>query len=103
MALKIPRQILLSTLTIFLFLSACHTTSAYQFGQRWTRTATDGPGLSLGDAATLTWSVVPDGTNIPGEGLSDLIVDFDNAFNEPNAGDPDLTNRIWWQANQRFL
>ena len=26
----------------------------------------------MGDGATLTWSFVPDGTSIPGEGTSDL-------------------------------
>lgn len=31
-------------------------------GVRWSRTATNGSGLSQGDPTTLTWSVVPDGT-----------------------------------------
>ena len=34
--------------------------------QRWTRTATDGNGLQQGDPTTITWSIVPDGTNING-------------------------------------
>jgi hypothetical protein len=34
----------------------------------WTRTATDGSGLSRGEPITLTWSVVPDGTPIDGAG-----------------------------------
>ncbi len=32
----------------------------------WYETATDGRGLYPGDAVTLTWSIVPDGTTIPG-------------------------------------
>lgn len=38
----------------------------YQILNRWSSTATDGGILSQGDPMTLTWSVVPDGTNIPG-------------------------------------
>lgn len=38
----------------------------YVTANRWTSTATDGGGLSQGDPITLTWSVVPDGTTIPG-------------------------------------
>ncbi len=33
---------------------------------RWSRTATDGSSLRRGEPMTLTWSVVPDGTPIPG-------------------------------------
>ena len=42
--------------------------SEFQFpdGNRWYRTATDGSGLDQGDPTTLTWSVIPDGTTIPG-------------------------------------
>jgi hypothetical protein len=41
--------------------------SLFQFsdGARWFRTATDGSGLVRGEPTTLTWSVVPDGLNIP--------------------------------------
>lgn len=40
----------------------------YQFpdSNRWYRTATNGSGLEQGDPTTLTWSVIPDGTPIPG-------------------------------------
>ena len=38
----------------------------FEITNRWTATATDGGGLSLGDPTTLTWSVVPDGTSISG-------------------------------------
>ena len=33
---------------------------------RFTRTSTDGDNLQQGDATTITWSIVPDGTFIPG-------------------------------------
>ncbi|HOC44244.1 MAG TPA: matrixin family metalloprotease [Thermoanaerobaculales bacterium] len=40
----------------------------YQFpdSNRWSSTASNGSGLGQGDPTTLTWSVVPDGTAIPG-------------------------------------
>ena len=52
----------------------------FQFldGDRWFRTATDGSGLVRGQPTTITWSVVPDGINIPqafpqdGTGTSNL-------------------------------
>ncbi len=43
----------------------------FQASTHWNRTATDGGGLSRGDAITLTWGVVPDGTHIPGFGVGD--------------------------------
>src|SRR5262245_11037153 len=39
---------------------------AFQSTSRWTTTATNPGPLSQGDATTLTWSVFPDGVNIPG-------------------------------------
>jgi hypothetical protein len=44
--------------------AAASEPKAYTIG-RWSRTATDGFGLSQGDPTTLTWSIVPDGTTIP--------------------------------------
>jgi hypothetical protein len=40
----------------------------YQFPDtnRWYRTASNGSGLGQGDPTTITWSVIPDGTSIPG-------------------------------------
>jgi hypothetical protein len=40
----------------------------FQFSDtaRWTKTATNGGNLRQGDPTTLTWSIVPDGTMIPG-------------------------------------
>ncbi len=34
--------------------------------EHWEFTATDGDGIARGDAITLTWSIVPDGTMVPG-------------------------------------
>ena len=38
----------------------------FRIANRWTNTATNGPGLKRGDATTITYSFVPDGTTIPG-------------------------------------
>lgn len=38
----------------------------YVLSNRWSSTATDGGGLGQGDPTTLTWSIVPDGTWVPG-------------------------------------
>ncbi|MBL4809490.1 MAG: matrixin family metalloprotease [Phycisphaerales bacterium] len=46
--------------------------NAFILSARWTNTATDGSGISLGDPVTLTYSFIPDGTNIIGEGPSNL-------------------------------
>lgn len=78
----------------------------FQDGNRWSSTATDGGGLGQGDATTLTWSIVPDGTNIPassfddnggGEGPSDLI-SFLDGIRGAGGGGADLTNRPWFQV-----
>ncbi|HHB13336.1 MAG TPA: matrixin family metalloprotease, partial [Chromatiales bacterium] len=39
---------------------------SFRTGARWTSTATDGGGLRQGEPITLTWSYVPDGTQIGG-------------------------------------
>ncbi len=48
------------------------STMARQLGSRWTSTATAGTGTSQGDRAVLRWSIVPDGTSIPGDGAGEV-------------------------------
>jgi hypothetical protein len=43
--------------------------SRYQQGPRWTRTATDGAGLTQGDPTVITYSFAPDGSFVPDAGL----------------------------------
>jgi len=38
----------------------------FRVSSNWTTTATNGSGITLGTPVTLTWSFLPDGTNIPG-------------------------------------
>jgi Ca2+-binding RTX toxin-like protein len=73
----------------------------------WTTTATDGtPGFNQGDAITLTWGIVPDGTEVPNDLIdpaatdpSDLIAQLDLIYNETATG-PDVTNRTWFTLFQ---
>src|SRR5262249_25302566 len=41
-------------------------TPQYELASRWLTTATNSSFLSSGDPTTLTWSIVPDGTAVPG-------------------------------------
>jgi serralysin len=56
--------------TFFFPMESC---DAYQLSSRWSSTTLSGGGLGQGDPTTITWSIVPDGTNIPGEGSSNLV------------------------------
>ncbi len=57
----------------------------YQASTRWASTSTDGGDLSWGDATNLTWSIVPDGTPIPGfigesTGTSNFVAFMNNIY-----------------------
>lgn len=75
----------------------------YELSGRWSSTATNGGGLTQGDPTTLTWSFVPDGTEISqGCGVngesnddSDFIDFFDGQFGA-GPGGTDLTQRPWF-------
>lgn len=74
---------------------ACAASSlAYVPDDRWS-TTTSGSTGNYGDPATLAWSLVPDGTRIPGEENSNLINYLDDLFNV-SANSTDLTNRPWF-------
>ena len=52
--------------------------AAYRLSTRWSNTALS-PGVSAqGAPTTVTWSIVPDGTNIPGEPGNSNLVNFLN-------------------------
>ncbi|MFN3167710.1 MAG: matrixin family metalloprotease [Phycisphaeraceae bacterium] len=84
---------------------------AYQFNDsnRWARTATVvGGGLSQGDPTTVTWSLAPDGTAVPGldpgNGPSTLVAFLDALY--PGGTGGDLRARPWFylfeQSFQRW-
>ncbi len=58
--------------------------NSFILSTRWTATATDGLGLSQGDPTTLTYSFIPDGTTISGEGPSNLISFMNNRIGPGN-------------------
>lgn len=73
----------------------------FDLADRWTATATDGGGIQRGDAITLTWSIVPDGTAVGGfageaASPSDLI-DFLDTIVGAGGGGSDLTQRPWFE------
>jgi hypothetical protein len=67
--------------------------SAYVPDERWSITATGATGAS-GTPVTLTWSIAPDGTSIPGEGASNLVSYLDGLFNVTST--TVLTQRPWF-------
>ncbi len=70
--------------------------SAFYSNGRWTLTALDGSTGPLGTAVNVTWSLVADGTFIPGEGGSNLISFMDGLFGNGGGG-TDLETRPWFQ------
>ncbi len=71
---------------------------AFNANNRWDRTATDGPGLGDGDATTITWSFVPNGTQWT-QGANNLISFLDNIIGA-GPGGSDLTQRPWFDSFQ---
>jgi uncharacterized repeat protein (TIGR01451 family) len=79
----------------------------FNVGNRWFDTATDPSGLGQGDPMTLTWGIVPDGTNIPGfngepTAGSDLIAFLDTVIGA-GPGGSDLTQRPWFASFQAIF
>ncbi len=68
---------------------------AYVSNDRWVTTASGSAGVA-GDPVTLTWSIVNDGTNLTGEGPSDLVNFLDTNLGA-GPGGTDLTQRPWFQ------
>ena len=72
----------------------------FRIGDRWRRTATDGfVGAVRGDARTLTWGIVADGTIITGsrEGTSPSnFIEWLDRLYRASPGDDDLTARSWF-------
>ncbi len=97
----VPRPVwaVLALLLIFLPLRA----HAFRLDNRWTSTATPGDFATQGSPAIVTWSLVPDGTIIPGKPWqrptelsdpSDLISFLDGLYGDGGGGD--LVDRPWF-------
>jgi hypothetical protein len=93
-----------ATTILAVMFSLVGTAAAYVPDTRWSTTANGLTGAQ-GRPATLTWSIVPDGTSIPNEGPSNLISYFDGLFGVTPGGN-DLTSRPWYalldQSFQRW-
>ncbi|NOY41543.1 MAG: matrixin family metalloprotease [Planctomycetes bacterium] len=68
--------------------------AAYEATGRWVSTASGSAGVA-GDPVTLTWSIVADGTNLTGQGPSDLVSFLDTNLGL-GPGGSDLTQRPWF-------
>lgn len=71
---------------------------------RWTSTATD-PSLSRGDAATVTWGIITEGSDISNDGTtesSNLIARLDEIYDETGGGS-DLTDRAWYSVMESAM
>lgn len=77
--------------------------SEFNLVNRWNSTATNGGGLGQGDLTTLTWSYVPDGTTIGGNGcgvpdqgtFSSDFISFFNGIYGPPTTPGDFTTAPW--------
>ena len=76
----------------------------YFLQNRWSRTATDGSGLSRGQATTLTWGIIDDGTAITRSGSiasetndPSSLINFLDTNIGAGGGGSDLTNRPWFR------
>ncbi len=76
-------------------LAAPRSAFAFVPDDRWVTTASGFTGQD-GDPITLTWSLVPDGTTLTGEGPSELISFMDSEFGA-GPGGSDLTQRPWFR------
>jgi len=72
----------------------------FRDAERWAGTATDGGGLGQGDATTITWSIVRDGTSIAGfggEATSDSdLVAFLGSIYGVTSNNNDFTDEPWF-------
>jgi hypothetical protein len=87
-----------SRLTIvFAIAQSCIAGAALGFAPevRWGETAS-GPAGGMGDPVTLSWSIVPDGTVIQGEGPSNFIEFLDGLFGAGDSSGYDLMHRPWF-------
>lgn len=78
-----------------LVLCSLQPVSAFYANGRWGFTVNDGPTGLPGDPATVTWSIVPDGTPIPFEPPSNLISFLDTQIGA-GPGGSDLSLRPWF-------
>ncbi len=95
----LPRHAIISCVALACFVIQSSPAAAYVPDNRWSLTASGATGAS-GTPVTLTWSLAPDGTSIPGEGASNLISYFDGLFHVTSGGS-DLTQRPWFTYFQQ--
>lgn len=81
---------------ILAVLALSGATKAFVPNERWGATASH-PSTPLGKPVMLTWSIVPDGTVVPGEGTSNLISFLDTHIGTSSTSS-DLRDRPWFEV-----
>lgn len=98
---NIYKAIILAT-TLSSLAVAQDVNDGHLLSDRWTSTATDGGGISLGDPVTLTWGFIDDGTSIAGNAgepaSNSSLISFLDTNLGAGAGGTDLTNRPWFST-----
>jgi hypothetical protein len=75
-------------------------TPRYQVAARWTTTATNGSGIQIRTPITLTYSFVPDGTEIPAAGsVAGSTTGPSSLFADMNAAYAGVGGEATWKAN----
>ena len=72
--------------------------NAYAPAGRWGPTAGDPVNATIGNAGTMTWSIVPDGTWIESEQRASNLVSFLDDIWGAGPGGSDLTARPWFNT-----
>jgi serralysin len=91
-SIRLAGRVLLLTVIVLHF-AATPSASAYFVDNRWSNTASGATG-SQGSPIKLTWSIVPEGTNVSG-GKSKLISFLDTTFGA-GPGGTNLAQRPWY-------
>jgi len=107
--MKRMQCVVITTIAVTLGLVSCDT-FGYRLASRWTETATDDSGgLVQGDATTLTWSIISDGSTVYPQGIapsapSNLIAALDEHFAiVDNTNDRTSTGSRPWLENRSWF
>lgn len=88
------KQLCRPLLAAICYCACMSAAGAFVPAARWSNTATDGLTGDFGDAITVTWSIVPDGTSISGEAEpSDLVAFLDGIYGGPQGS---IEERLWF-------
>ena len=82
--------------SLLLLCCSVDSVSGFFANGRWGFTVTDGSTGLTGNPATVTWSIVPDGTDIPGDPNDSRFIAFMDGIHGAGPGGSDLKQRPWF-------